>query len=160
MLVIERVFPILVVVPNATISNWIREFSRWAPHVRAVQYNGSDASRQVIRQYELYHENPAKSGRPEPKFHVLVATYEAVTNPKEFSQVYARIKRWEVLIVDEGQRRMYKFPQWSYSDNPMIVKSDSSLLFRRLSELNTEHRVIMTGTPLNNNVRYDCISNG
>ncbi len=106
MLVMERIFPILVVVPNATISNWIREFSRWAPHVRAVQYNGSDASRQVIRQYELYHEKPIKSGRPEPKFHVLVATYEAVTNPKEFSQVYARIMRWEVLIVDEGQRRM------------------------------------------------------
>lgn len=38
------------------------------------------------------------------------------------------------------------------------MKSDSSLIFRRLKELNTKHRVIMTGTPLNNNIRYAAIS--
>lgn len=100
MLVQELIFPILVVVPNSTIANWMREFKRWAPHVRAVQYCGIAASREVIRAYELYHK-----GTKELKFHVLVATYEAVTNPKEFGLVYNRVKRWEALIVDEGQRR-------------------------------------------------------
>lgn len=37
-------------------------------------------------------------------FHVLLATYEAVTNKADF-QVYKRVKRWEALIIDEGQRR-------------------------------------------------------
>ncbi|KAG9018869.1 hypothetical protein FRB90_008806 [Tulasnella sp. 427] len=132
MLIQESVFPILIVVPNSTISNWMREFAKWAPHVRAVQYNGDAKSRAIIRDYELYHR-----GTKNPKFHVLVATYEAITNPADFSNVYGRIKRWEALIIDEGQR----------------LKSDSSLIFRRLKELNTKHRVIMTGTPLNNNIR-------
>ncbi|KAG8918048.1 hypothetical protein FRC01_002070 [Tulasnella sp. 417] len=132
MLVQENVFPVLIVVPNSTISNWMREFTKWAPHVRAVQYNGEAKSRQIIREYELYHR-----GTKDLKFHVLVATYEAVTHPSDFSNVYARVKRWETLIIDEGQR----------------LKSDSSLIFRRLKELNTKHRVIMTGTPLNNNIR-------
>lgn len=100
MLVQESVFPILVVVPNSTISNWMREFRRWAPHVRAVQYNGTAKSREVIREYELYHRNTKA-----PMFHVLLATYEAVTNKTEFNSVYKRVKRWEALIIDEGQRR-------------------------------------------------------
>lgn len=99
MLVQENVFPILIVVPNSTISNWMREFAKWAPHVRAVQYNGEAKSRQIIREYELYHR-----GTKDLKFHVLVATYEAVTHPNDFSNVYARVKRWEALIIDEGQR--------------------------------------------------------
>lgn len=42
------------------------------------------------------------------------------------------------MVIDEGQR----------------LKSDSSLLFKKLNELTTGHRTIMTGTPLNNNIRY------
>ncbi|KAG9001163.1 hypothetical protein FRB93_012245 [Tulasnella sp. JGI-2019a] len=132
MLVQEFIFPILVVVPNSTIANWMREFQRWAPHVRAVQYCGVAESRAVIRQYELYHK-----GSTNLKFHVLVATYESITNPKEFNMVFGRVKRWEALIVDEGQR----------------LKSESSQIFRRLGELYTMHRIIMTGTPLQNNIR-------
>lgn len=33
------------------------------------------------------------------------------------------------------------------------VKSDSSLIFKRMTELNSLHRILMTGTPINNNVR-------
>jgi SNF2 family DNA or RNA helicase len=35
----------------------------------------------------------------------------------------------------------------------VVVKSDSSLIFNRLRTLNTAHRILMTGTPLNNNIR-------
>lgn len=34
-----------------------------------------------------------------------------------------------------------------------IVKNNSSLLFQRLKKLNAVHRVLLTGTPLNNNLR-------
>jgi SNF2 family DNA or RNA helicase len=35
----------------------------------------------------------------------------------------------------------------------IIVKSDGSLIFNRLKTLNSVHRILMTGTPLNNNLR-------
>jgi SNF2 family DNA or RNA helicase len=35
----------------------------------------------------------------------------------------------------------------------LSVKSDNSLIFNRLRKLNTAHRILMTGTPLNNNIR-------
>ncbi|KAL4070788.1 hypothetical protein J3A83DRAFT_4245468 [Scleroderma citrinum] len=126
--------PALVVVPNSTITNWVREFSRWAPMLRVVPYHGEAKSREVVIKYELFH-GPTK--RREPKYHVLVTTYETVTNSRDFSLVFKNMPRWEVLVVDEGQR----------------LKGDNSLLFRKLNELNVMHRVIMTGTPLNNNIR-------
>ncbi|KAJ4485941.1 SNF2 family DNA-dependent ATPase [Lentinula aciculospora] len=128
--------PALVVVPNSTITNWVREFERWAPSLRVVPFYGESKARDVVKRFELSHSKVAK-GTTGSKFHVLVTTYEAVVNPKDFGSVFKSQPRWEVLVIDEGQR----------------LKSDSSLLFRKLNELSTGHRVIMTGTPLNNNMR-------
>lgn len=36
-------YPHLVVVPNSTITNWVREFEKWVPHVRVVPYYGEAA---------------------------------------------------------------------------------------------------------------------
>ncbi|KAF9244536.1 hypothetical protein BU15DRAFT_42035 [Melanogaster broomeanus] len=130
-----NVAPALVVVPNSTVTNWVREFSRWAPRLRVVPFYGESKSRDVIIRYELYHESSKKG--TEPKYHVLVTTYETVTNARDFTPVFKSVPRWEVLVVDEGQR----------------LKSDSSLLFKKLNELKPIHRIIMTGTPLNNNIR-------
>jgi chromodomain-helicase-DNA-binding protein 4 len=93
--------PALVVVPNSTITNWVREFERWAPDIRAVPFYGEAKARKVIKDYELYH-----TGSSELKFHVLVTTYETLTGPNDFS-LFKNVPRWEALIVDEGQRRMF-----------------------------------------------------
>ncbi|KAJ7169708.1 SNF2 family DNA-dependent ATPase [Mycena filopes] len=127
--------PALVVVPNSTITNWVREFERWAPNLRVVPFYGEAKSREVIKKYELNHPTKRK-GFTSAKFHVLVTTYETLIG-KDFTTVFKNQPRWEVLVVDEGQR----------------LKSDSSLLFKKLNELNSLHRIIMTGTPLNNNIR-------
>ncbi|KAI0689886.1 SNF2 family N-terminal domain-containing protein [Cytidiella melzeri] len=128
--------PVLVVVPNSTITNWVREFERWAPNLRVVPFYGDAKSRDVIKQYELFHSTAA-SGIQKAKYHVLVTTYETITTARDSMSVFKSTPRWEALIVDEGQR----------------LKGDSSLLFKKLRELNLVHRIILTGTPLNNNIR-------
>ncbi|KZT02402.1 uncharacterized protein LAESUDRAFT_661821 [Laetiporus sulphureus 93-53] len=132
----RKAFPALIVVPNSTISNWMREFERWAPKLRVVPFYGEIKAREIIKRYELFHHDPAENTTG-IKYHVLVTTYEMITNPKEFTPIFKNVPRWEVLVVDEGQR----------------LKSDESLIFKKLKDLKTVHRVIMTGTPLNNNIR-------
>jgi chromodomain-helicase-DNA-binding protein 4 len=88
-------YPCLVVVPNSTVSNWIREFERWAPKIRVVPFYGESRARECIARYEL------------ETFHVLVTTYESVTNPKDFNAVFKKRPRWEALVIDEGQRCMW-----------------------------------------------------
>ena len=95
-----QVAPFLVVVPNSTITNWVREFERWAPALRAVPYCGEHKSREIIRGYELYHEHPAP-GTVGLKFHVLITTYDTITSSKDSAAVFRSAKRWECLIVDE-----------------------------------------------------------
>jgi chromodomain-helicase-DNA-binding protein 4 len=143
-----EVYPVLIVVPNSTITNWLREFDMWAPRLRVVPYNGEASSRVIIRDYELYHKSVPKNFT-NLKFHVLVTTYETLIG-KEFTSVFKAVPRWELLVIDEGQRctclHVYTTPccQVIFSIF-IVVKSDSSLLFRRLNELNTIHRILMTG---------------
>lgn len=99
-------FPVLVVVPNSTISNWVREFERWAPNLRVVPFYGEAKARDIIKRYELFHPKESVSEtQTGAKYHVLVTTYEMITNPKDFTPVFKNTPRWEVLVVDEGQRR-------------------------------------------------------
>ncbi|WWC96240.1 hypothetical protein V866_003107 [Kwoniella sp. B9012] len=129
-----KIYPCLVVVPNSTITNWVREFEKWVPHMRVVPYYGESASRKIISKYELYHKGMQNKAEG-LNAHVVLTTYDMITG-HEF-RVFRNIPRWEVLCVDEGQR----------------LKSDNSLIFNRLRTLNSVHRILMTGTPLNNNLR-------
>ncbi|CED85629.1 snf2 family dna-dependent atpase [Phaffia rhodozyma] len=124
-----------VVVPNSTVSNWIREFEKWAPDLLAVPYHGSAKNRSILEEYELFH--PSNSARSRSlKAHVVVTTYEVITS-KSFREVISTVPRWEVLVVDEGQR----------------LKNETNKIFGNLKQLNCAHKVILTGTPLNNNIR-------
>lgn len=84
----------------------MREFQTWAPNIRAVPYYGEQSSRKIIRSHEIFHSSPT-TGQTKLKLHVLVTTYETFLNHEEWATVFKAPSRWEVLIVDEGQRRMY-----------------------------------------------------
>ena len=129
--------PFLVVVPNATLPNWMREFEKWMPQFRVVPYWGEGEARDMIAKYEFFHSKKTldkKDASIRPiKFHVVVASDASV---RIDSLPLRKVEHWDVIIVDEGQN----------------LKSGKSLLMKRLNEMQAEHRVIMTGTPLNNNV--------
>ena len=107
------VFPALVVVPNSTVTNWVREFARWAPKLRVVSFYGEAKARDIVKRYELFHSN-IESRTTGAKYHVLVTTYDTVSSQKELTAVFKKTPRWEVLIVDEGQRCKWGFSFLSF----------------------------------------------
>lgn len=126
--------PCLVLVPLSTMPNWMAEFASWAPHLNVVEYHGSARARSIIRQYEWYEGDANQIGKTKKshKFNVLLTTYEMVL----VDATYLRSVSWEVLIVDEGHR----------------LKNSSSKLFSLLNTFSFQHRVLLTGTPLQNNI--------
>ncbi|XP_006657726.1 protein CHROMATIN REMODELING 4 [Oryza brachyantha] len=126
--------PCLVLVPLSTMPNWMAEFASWAPHLNVVEYHGSARARSIIRQYEWHEGDASQIGKIKKshKFNVLLTTYEMVL----VDAAYLRSVSWEVLIVDEGHR----------------LKNSSSKLFSLLNTLSFQHRVLLTGTPLQNNI--------
>ncbi|SPT17616.1 unnamed protein product [Triticum aestivum] len=126
--------PCLVLVPLSTMPNWMAEFASWAPHLNVVEYHGSARARSTIRQYEWHEGDATQIGKSKKshKFNVLLTTYEMVL----VDATYLRSVPWEVLIVDEGHR----------------LKNSSSKLFNLLNTFSFQHRVLLTGTPLQNNI--------
>jgi chromodomain-helicase-DNA-binding protein 4 len=97
--------PSLIVVPKSTVINWVREFERWAPDLTVVPFFGDRDSKEIILDYEAFH-SPAPKKFSKIKFHVLITTYESVTNGS-LSPILAAVDRWELLVVDEGQKCKY-----------------------------------------------------
>ncbi|KAJ4832059.1 hypothetical protein Tsubulata_009191 [Turnera subulata] len=126
--------PCLVLVPLSTMPNWLAEFSLWAPNLNVVEYHGCAKARAIIRQYEWHASDPSDFNKKTTsyKFNVLLTTYEMVLADAS----YLRAVPWEVLVVDEGHR----------------LKNSGSKLFSLLNTFSFQHRVLLTGTPLQNNI--------
>ena len=114
--------PYIVVVPLSTLTNWNMEFDKWAPSVRKVVYKGPPNARKQ-QATQLKLQN----------FDVLLTTYEYVIKDRP---LLSKIK-WLLMIVDEGHR----------------MKNAQSKLSSTITQYyHTRYRLILTGTPLQNNL--------
>lgn len=121
--------PFLCVVPLSTMTAWQREFTIWAPELNVVTYLGDVQSREIIRQYEWCTDDSSKN----LKFNAILTTYEILLKDKTFLGCIC----WAALLVDEAHR----------------LKNDDSLLYKALKDFNTNHRLLITGTPLQNSLK-------
>ncbi|KAK2065437.1 SNF2 family domain-containing protein [Colletotrichum caudatum] len=125
-----KCWPFLIVVPNSTCPNWRREIKQWAPDLRVVTYHGGKQAQDLAYEFELF---PNRSQNI--KAHVVVMSYDSAQDDRtkhKFSSV-----QWAGLVVDEGQR----------------LKNDKSLLYTALRSMRFPFRLLLTGTPLQNNKR-------
>ena len=114
--------PYIVVVPLSTLTNWNMEFEKWAPSVRRIVYKGPPNARKQ-QANQLRAQN----------FQVLLTTYEYVIKDRP---LLSKIK-WLMMIVDEGHR----------------MKNAQSKLSSTITQYyHTRYRLILTGTPLQNNL--------
>uniref|UniRef100_A0A8D0H1E3 Chromodomain helicase DNA binding protein 2 n=1 Tax=Sphenodon punctatus TaxID=8508 RepID=A0A8D0H1E3_SPHPU len=120
--------PFIIVVPLSTLTSWQREFEIWSPEINVVVYIGDLMSRNTIREYEWVHTQTKRL-----KFSVLITTYEILLKDKS---VLGSIN-WAFLGVDEAHR----------------LKNDDSLLYKTLIDFKSNHRLLITGTPLQNSLK-------
>ena len=120
--------PFVVVVPLSTVPSWAETFDTWAPDLNYVVYSGSHNSREVICKNELtINGNPKR-----PKFNVLLTTYEYVLLDSTFLSQF----KWQFMAVDEAHR----------------LKNRDSQLYSKLLEFKAPARLLITGTPIQNNL--------
>lgn len=114
--------PHLIIVPKSTLGNWMNEIKRWCPEIRAVRFHGTKEERQ------FQAENLVQFG----KFDAVVTSYEIVTKEKSHLTKIS----WRYLIIDEAHR----------------IKNENSLLSQVVRIFTTQGRLLITGTPLQNNL--------
>ncbi|GAV07723.1 hypothetical protein RvY_17530 [Ramazzottius varieornatus] len=124
--------PFLVVVPLSTLGNWSREVETWTD-MNGICYHGGSTTREIIRHYEFYYKNDkGQKLAGIHKFNIFITTYEIL-----LADIYElREIEWRAVVIDEAHR----------------LKNMKCKLLEGLKLLDLEHRVLLTGTPLQNNV--------
>uniref|UniRef100_A0A8C7DY70 Proliferation-associated SNF2-like protein n=1 Tax=Oncorhynchus kisutch TaxID=8019 RepID=A0A8C7DY70_ONCKI len=118
--------PFLVVAPLSTLPNWINEFKRFTPEVSVQLYHGPAKERMsLLKQIR-------KPQGPHNMCPVVVTSFEIAMIDRKFLQRF----QWKYLIVDEGHR----------------IKNLNCRLVRELKMLPTDNKLLLTGTPLQNNL--------
>ncbi|XP_051510928.1 chromodomain-helicase-DNA-binding protein 9-like isoform X2 [Myxocyprinus asiaticus] len=124
--------PFLIIAPLSTIANWEREFRTWT-HLNVIIYHGSMVSRQMLQQYEMYFRDAqGRMIRGAYRFQALITTFEMILGGcPELNAI-----DWRCVIIDEAHR----------------LKNKNCKLLEGFKLMSLEHKVLLTGTPLQNTV--------
>lgn len=119
--------PHLVVVPSSTLENWLREFQKFCPSLKIEPYYGSLQERAELR--EILE-------RTAGQYDVIVTTYNLAAGNK-YDISFLRSCRFNVVVYDEGH----------------MLKNSLSERFSKLMRIQGNFRLLLTGTPLQNNLK-------
>ncbi|KAK4493837.1 hypothetical protein PRZ48_015022 [Zasmidium cellare] len=143
--------PVIVVCPATVMKQWVNEFHRWWPPLRVsiLHTSGSgmlDVKREARIEDDLEDDSftrkktQSKGHKAAKKIvdrvardgHVLVTTYSGL-------QTYAELlipTDWEYAVLDEGHK----------------IRNPNTAITIYCKELRTHNRVILSGTPMQNNL--------
>ncbi|KAJ3560532.1 hypothetical protein NPX13_g9268 [Xylaria arbuscula] len=114
--------PHLVIVPTSVMLNWEMEFKKWCPGFKVLSYYGSIEERKRKRQ----------GWKTDDIWNVCITSYQIVLQDQ---QVFKR-RQWHYMILDEAHN----------------IKNFKSKRWQTLLGFNTQARLLLTGTPLQNNL--------
>ncbi|KAH8920709.1 hypothetical protein BT69DRAFT_1222449 [Atractiella rhizophila] len=119
--------PHLIIVPSSTLDNWLREFSRFSPSLNVHSYYGTQAERASQRS-ELKRATDLD---------VVVTTYNIATGHTDDRKFLGKKMGFQVCIYDEGH----------------MLKNNESKKYKELMQIRVSWRLLLTGTPLQNNLQ-------
>ncbi|PWN21587.1 hypothetical protein BCV69DRAFT_242783, partial [Microstroma glucosiphilum] len=115
----------LVVAPSSTIENWSRELKRFGPELNYLVFAGSQSERRDIRdEIDEDHDD----------LDVVLTSYNNATSKTDAK--WFRKFRFNACIFDEGHQ----------------LKNQNTNNYRVLMQVRAEWRLLLTGTPLQNNL--------
>lgn len=127
--------PHLIIAPLSTLSNWQDEFQKWTPSIPFALYHGKPEERQDTFKNKIFkhYKRTGAGGSAQTGFPVVCTSYEMILRD------HATLSKidWACIIVDEGHR----------------LKNADAKLFRELQQFKSASRFLITGTPLQNNLK-------
>jgi DNA excision repair protein ERCC-6 len=142
--------PIIVVAPATVLRQWVNEFHRWWPPLRVSILHSSGSGMLNVGnegRMEEIEEIYGRTDKKQPKSHksaknivdrvvnhghVLVTTYAGL---QTYSDVLIPVD-WDYAVLDEGHK----------------IRNPNTAITIYCKELRTPNRVILSGTPMQNNL--------
>ncbi|PSN67309.1 hypothetical protein BS50DRAFT_494157 [Corynespora cassiicola Philippines] len=120
----EKWGPHLVVVPTSVMLNWEMEFKKWCPGFKILTYYGD------INERKRKRMGWRTTGRD--MYNVVITSYQLILQ----DAAAFKMRAWQYLILDEAHN----------------IKNFKSQRWQTMLNLRTERRLLLTGTPLQNNI--------
>lgn len=114
--------PHICIGPKSTLNNWMNEVKRWVPTLRPVCLIGSAEERATLIREVILPGD----------WDLLVTSYEMCIREKSVLKKF----NWRYLVIDEAHR----------------IKNEKSKLSEIVREFKSANRLLLTGTPLQNNL--------
>lgn len=127
----SKALPSLVVCPPTLTGHWAFEVNKFVSrkHLSPLHYTGSPAERNKLK--DKLKKQSARCD-PDAGQNLVIASYDIVRNDIDFFSAIT----WNYCILDEGH----------------IIKNGKTKLSKAIKTLHANHRLILTGTPIQNNV--------
>ena len=131
----------LVVCPLNTVLNWHNEWMKWVPsRIRPEVYEMAQVKKDMYSRCDRVNEWHCEGG-------VLIMGYEMYRNLSSHRNVKQKSQR-DILtrcLIDPG-------PDVIICDEGHVLKNEKTALSKAMSKIKTKRRVVLTGTPLQNNL--------
>lgn len=116
----------LIVVPSSTLNNWEQELTKWCPELTVLKYYGSQDERRMMR------IPIAKQGL---EHDIMLTTYHMIGASNEEKKMF-RVTKFHYVVFDEAH----------------MLKNMLSQRYILLQRIDATNRILLTGTPLQNNL--------
>ncbi|KAJ0406645.1 hypothetical protein P43SY_009756 [Pythium insidiosum] len=137
----RRLRTVLLLCPASVLLQWVREFHKWYPQLRVVLLHASGtgvarANRsyaELIDEVTRHASDAGGDGMRSRDGGVIVSTYE---NVRQYQELFLDFE-WDYVVLDEGHR----------------IRNPDAEITLVCKQLKTVHRIILTGTPIQNRLR-------
>ncbi|XP_009878289.1 PREDICTED: LOW QUALITY PROTEIN: DNA excision repair protein ERCC-6-like [Charadrius vociferus] len=123
----ELIQHVLLVMPTTLVSSWLAEFTRWTPGMRVKEFHGSSKSERTRNLEKVQRKNG-----------IVITTYQMlINNWKQLASSKEQEFVWDYIILDEAHK----------------IKCPSAKTTKCVYAIPAKHRLLLTGTPVQNNLR-------
>ncbi|XP_057204799.1 transcriptional regulator ATRX isoform X1 [Triplophysa rosa] len=139
----------LVVCPLNTVLNWLNEFSKWQEGLK------DEESLEVteLATVKRPQERAYALQRWQEDGGVIIIGYEMYRNLTQGRNIKSKKLKeiFQKTLVDPG-------PDFVICDEGHVLKNEASAVSKAMNSIRTRRRVVLTGTPLQNNlIEYHCM---
>lgn len=130
--------PSIIICPTTLTNHWFHEIERFVDNkcLRPFIYSGSVSEREKLRKVffnstKLIHNRHSEL-KQQKSYNVFIVSYDIIRH----DITYLCNQQWNYCILDEGH----------------LIKSSKTKLSKSIKLIRASHRLILTGTPIQNNV--------
>ncbi|XP_031449908.1 DNA excision repair protein ERCC-6-like [Phasianus colchicus] len=123
----ELIRHVLLIMPTTLVSSWLAEFARWTPGLRVKEFHGTSKTERTRNLEKIQRKNG-----------VVITSYQMlINNWKQLASCHGQDFTWDYIILDEAHK----------------IKCPSNKTTKCVYAIPAKHRLLLTGTPLQNNLQ-------